>query len=259
MKYTFIFTFLLVFTFAHAQNNPTYSGKFESIDRLITQPSLYRNASGAPTKAYWQQRVDYAIKARMDEETNVLTGTETITYYNNSPDDLSYLWVQLDQNINNKENDGFNYLFNNISEEMSSLTMQRLLRPVDFPSGVIINSIKDSQGRELKYIVNNTMMRVNLQETLASNSSMTFTIQWAYSITDRSRYLLSREGYEYFPEDDNKVFLLGHWYPRVATYSDTEGWHTRQFQKLGEFQLEFGDYDVELTVPADHIVAGTGA
>ena len=259
MKYVFAFFSLLLVVSGYAQNNRTYEGKFETIDRLITSPSIYRNASGAPTKAYWQQRVDYSIKARIDEESNVLAGTETIKYYNNSPDDLSFLWVQLDQNINNKENDGFNYMFNNISSQVSSLTVQRLLRPVDFPSGVIINSIKDAQGRELRYIVNNTMMRVNLPEALASNSSMTFTREWAYSITDRSKYLLSREGYEYFPEDDNKVFLLGHWYPRVAVYSDTEGWHTKQFQKLGEFQLEFGDYEVELTVPADHIVAGTSA
>ena len=258
MKYVFALCSFLVFMSGYAQDNPTYTGKFESIDRLIAPPSPYRTASGAPGKAYWQQRADYKIKADLDEETNVLTGAETITYYNNSPDDLSFLWVQLEQNINNKENDGFNYIYDNIPDAVSSLTVQRLLRPVDFPSGVTIQSIKDDKGRDLNYIVNNTMMRVNLPESLPSGSAMTFSIEWKYSITDRSKYLLSREGYEYFPEDDNKVFLLGHWFPRMAVYNDTEGWQNKQFQKLGEFALEFGDYEVEVTVPADHLVAGTG-
>lgn len=258
MKYVFALFSFLIFVPGYAQDNPTYTGKFESIDRLIAPPSPYRTASGAPGKAYWQQRADYKIKADLDEETNVLTGAETITYYNNSPDDLSFLWVQLEQNINNKENDGFNYLYDNVPDVVSSLTVQRLLHPVDFPSGVTIQSIKDDKGRDLNYIENNTMMRVNLPEALPSGSAMTFSIKWTYSITDRSKYLLSREGYEYFPEDDNKVFLLGHWFPRMAVYNDTEGWQNKQFQKLGEFALEFGDYEVELTVPADHLVAGTG-
>lgn len=258
MKYVFVLCSFLVFASGYAQDNRTYTGKFESIDRLIAPPSPYRTASGAPGKAYWQQRADYKIKADLDEKTNVLTGAETITYYNNSPDDLSFLWIQLEQNINNKENDGFNYIYDNIPDAVSSLTVQRLLRPVDFPSGVTIQSIKDDKGRDLNYIINNTMMRVNLPKRLPSGSAMTFSIEWKYSITDRSKYLLSREGYEYFPEDDNKVFLLGHWFPRMAVYNDTEGWQNKQFQKLGEFALEFGDYEVELTVPADHLVAGTG-
>ncbi|GAB1857264.1 M1 family metallopeptidase [Flavobacteriaceae bacterium MHTCC 0001] len=224
----------------------------------MAPPNSYRSASGAPGKAYWQQRADYSIRATLDENNNVLSGDETITYYNNSPDDLNYLWVQLEQNVNRKGNEDFGSINNSLKDGINTRQMQFLTRAINFPAGYTINYIKDTNGKPIKSLVNNTMMKVLLDEPLKSGTSLTFSIGWSYHITDRSMFLLSREGYEYFPEDDNTVYLIAHWFPRMAVYNDTEGWQNQQFQKLGEFALEFGDYEVEITVPADHIIASTG-
>ncbi|MEP3836703.1 MAG: M1 family metallopeptidase [Algibacter sp.] len=242
----------------HAQTNP-WQGKFEPIDNMIAPPNSYRTASGAPGNAYWQQRANYKIKAVIDEANNILTGEESITYFNNSPDDLSYVWIQLEQNVNKKENEDFGNLRNRMRDSMTTRNMQFLTRAIDFPAGYSIKSVTDGNNQKLKTMVNNTMMKVKLNTILKSGESTKILISWSYPITDRSMYLLSREGYEYFPEDDNTVYLIAHWFPRMAVYNDTEGWQNQQFQKLGEFALEFGDYDVEITVPEDHIVASTGA
>ena len=243
---------------SYAQDLPPYTGKFDAIDRLLEPPSPYRTASGAPGSEYWQQRADYVIKAEIDEENNILTGQETITYYNNSPDELKILWVQLEQNVNRKGNEDFGDVAGGVQNNMNSLTMQRLVRPIDFPAGTDIEYVRDANGKDIPFIVNNTQMRVELPQPLKPGQNITFSVKWKNYITDRAKFRLSREGYEYFPKDDNKVFLLGHWFPRMAVYNDTEGWQNKQFLRLGEFALEFGNYEVELTVPADHIVAGTG-
>jgi hypothetical protein len=259
MRHFFTVILSLCFTvFVYAQNQP-YQGKFEPIDNMITAPNVYRSASGAPGKAYWQQRADYKIKAQLDEKNNILSGDETITYYNNSPDDLSYLWIQLEQNVNKKGNEDFGFAFGNVRDSMNTRHMQFLTRAIDFPAGYTIKYVKDTNGKAIKSLVNNTMMKVILDEPIKTGESLTFSIGWSYHITDRSMFLLSREGYEYFPEDDNTVYLIAHWFPRMAVYSDTEGWQNKQFNRLGEFALEFGDYDVEITVPADHLVAATGS
>ncbi len=255
-----LFSLLLTIVFSislMAQNQP-WQGKFEPIDNMITPPNVYRTASGAPSKAYWQQRANYKIKAELDEANNIMSGEETITYYNNSPDDLHYLWIQLEQNVNKKENEDFGYAFGGVRDSMNTRHMQFLTRAIDFPAGYTIKYIRDDAGKPIKSLVNNTMMKVLLDEPLESGESMSFSIGWSYHITDRSMYLLSREGYEYFPEDDNTVYLIAHWFPRMAVYSDSDGWQNKQFQKLGEFALEFGDYEVEITVPEDHVVASTG-
>ena len=259
-KNVFITLLLCVIGFSlFAQETPPYAGKFEAIDRLIEPSSPYRTASGAPGAEYWQQRADYKIKASIDEDNNILKGEETITYYNNSPDDLKFLWINLEQNVNRKDGTDFNYVYGGVRDSITSLQAQRILRAIDFPAGTEIISVKDEAGKDMPYREIRTLMRLDLDEPLQSGSQITFSIKWKNFITNRADYLLSREGYEYFPEDDNKVFLLGHWFPRMAVYNDTEGWQNKQFQKLGEFALEFGDYDVEITVPADHIVASTGA
>lgn len=255
---TFLFLVLTTLFSVHAQTNP-WQGKFEPIDNMITPPNTYRTASGAPGKAYWQQRADYKIKANLDEKNNTLFGEETITYFNNSPDDLNYLWIQLEQNVNKKENEDFGSINNRMKDSMSTRQMQFLTRAIDFPAGYSIQYVKDVNGKNIKTMVNNTMMKVKLNTVLKSGESTKISIAWSYPITDRSMYLLSREGYEYFPEDDNIVYLIAHWFPRMAVYNDTEGWQNQQFQKLGEFALEFGDYEVEITVPEDHIIASTGA
>ncbi|WP_299547103.1 M1 family metallopeptidase [Seonamhaeicola sp.] len=241
-----------------AQTQP-WQGKFEPIDNLIAPPNSYRTASGAPGKDYWQQRADYKIKAELDEKSNILSGEETITYFNNSPDDLSYVWIQLEQNVNKKGNEDFGSINNNMREGINARQMQFLTRAINFPAGYTIKYVKDGNGDNIRTLVNNTMMKVKLNTPLKSGASAVLNIGWSYHITDRSMFLLSREGYEYFPDDDNTVYLIAHWFPRMAVYNDTEGWQNQQFQKLGEFALEFGDYEVEITVPADHVVASTGA
>ena len=259
MRYLIILITLTFSIGAIAQDVPGYSGKFNAIDRLLEPPSPYRTASGAPGEDYyWQQRADYKIKASIDENTNELVGEETITYFNNSPHDLKFLWLNIEQNVNRKGNEDFGDVMGGVKDSISSLQMQYLVRPIDFPAGTDIQWIRDANGNDLDYIVNNTLLRINLPQLLMSGLNITFSIKWKNYITDRAKFLLSREGYEYFPEDDNKVFLLGHWFPRMAVYNDTEGWQNKQFRRLGEFALEFGDYEVELTVPEDHIVAGTG-
>jgi len=240
-----------------AQNQP-WQGKFEPIDNMITAPNSFRSASGAPGKAYWQQRADYKIKASLDEKNNIISGDETITYFNNSPDDLRYLWIQLEQNVNKKGSEDFGFAQGSVRDSMNTRQMQLLTRAVDFPAGYSIKYIKDQNGKTIQSFVNNTMMKVVLNTPLKSGESLIFSIGWSYPITDRSMFLLTREGYEYFPEDDNTAYLIAHWFPRLAVYNDTEGWQNKQFNRLGEFALEFGNYDVELTVPADHIVAATG-
>ncbi len=256
LSISIVLTLVLSLNF-YAQDQP-WRGKFEPIDNMIDQPNSFRSASGAPGKAYWQQRADYKIKVLLNEKTNTISGEETITYYNNSPDDLTYLWIQLEQNINNKGNEDFGSINNSMHEGMNTRQMQFLTRTIDFPAGYTIKYIKDATGNDIKSLVNNTMMKVLLNEPLKSGASLSFSIGWSYPITDRSMFLLSREGYEYFPDDDNTVYLIAHWFPRMAVYNDTEGWQNQQFQRLGEFALEFGNYDVDITVPADHIIAATG-
>lgn len=255
----FLFALSLLFFLPNisAQNQP-WKGKFEPIDNMIAPPNTYRTASGAPGKDYWQQRANYKIKVVLNEKNNTITGEETITYFNNSPDDLSYLWLQLEQNVNKKGNEDFGSFQNNVKDSISTRQMQFLTRAIDFPAGYSIKQVKDDVGSNMKTMVNNTMMKVKLNTVLKSGTSTSFSIAWSYPITDRSMYLLSREGYEYFPSDNNTVYLIAHWFPRMAVYNDTEGWQNQQFQKLGEFALEFGNYDVEITVPEDHIIASTG-
>jgi hypothetical protein len=258
MRLILAFLLTMLFSFNIHSQNKQWQGKFEPIDNLISPPNAFRAASGAPGKAYWQQRADYKIKVSLDEKNNTISGEEYITYYNNSPDDLNYLWIQLEQNVNKKGSEDFGSIGNNLADGINTRQMQFLTRAIDFPAGYNIKYIKDSNGNPIKSLVNNTMMKVLLNEPLKSGASLNFSIAWSYPITDRSMFMLSREGYEYFPEDGNTVYLIAHWFPRMAVYNDTEGWQNQQFNRLGEFALEFGDYEVEITVPEDHIVASTG-
>ena len=258
MKRIVTIVFLIFLTFNSYSQNQPWQGKFEPIDNMINQPNSFRAASGAPGKDYWQQRANYIIDVVLDEKNNTINGEETITYFNNSPDDLSYLWIQLEQNVNKKGSEDFGSVNNNITEGMSTRQMQFLTRAIDFPAGYTIKFIKDESGKAIKSLVNNTMMKVILNVPLKAGESLSFSIGWSYPITDRSMFLLSREGYEYFPEDDNTVYLIAHWFPRMAVYNDTEGWQNQQFNRLGEFALEFGNYEVNITVPEDHIIASTG-
>jgi hypothetical protein len=248
-------------TLATAQEQPTqpkWQGKFEQLDQMLPTPNEYRAPSGAPGSKYWQQRADYVIDAEIDEPNNTLIGKEAITYFNNSPEALRFVWLQLDQNVNKKENEDFGNLFGNMQDSISGLVMQYLTRPIEIAAGYTIKSVKDNAGNNLKVTVNNTMMKVDVPQTIQPGTSYVLNIEWSYPITDRGMFLLSREGYEHFPEDGNNVYLIAHWFPRMCAFDDYEGWQNKQFQRLGEFALEFGNYKVNITVPADHIIGSTG-
>lgn len=254
-----LFALSLLVSIANAQEPKKWQGKFEQLDQLLPTPNEYRTGSGAPGAKYWQQRADYIIDAEIDEPKNKLVGKETITYFNNSPETLKYLWLQLDQNVNKKENEDFGNYFGPMRDSLPTLYMQYIVRPIEFEAGYTIQSVTDKTGKNLPITINNTMMRIDLPAPIKSGESYTFSVAWSYPITDRSLFLLSREGFEHFPEDNNNVYLIAHWFPRMCQFDDFEGWQNKQFQRLGEFALEFGNYKINITVPADHIVASTGS
>lgn len=238
--------------------NSNHGNRFEQLDYLLQDPNEYRTASGAPGPKYWQQRADYDINVDINEEANVLTGSETVTYFNNSPDILTYIWLQVDENFHHPNSDN-NY--DKQSSMGSRLTHQQLLQmnPKEYLNGygVNITALTDATGRPLTYTVNQTMMRVEMPIPLKPGQKFVFKCNWNYKIPDKlTRY--GRGGYEYFAEDDNNLYSIAQWFPRLAVYSDFQGWQNMQFSGGAEFALTFGNYKVNITVPEDHIVAATG-
>lgn len=240
-----------------------FDDKFRQLDELLPTPNIYRTASGAPGHQYWQQRADYKIKAKLNDKNQTITASETVTYYNNSPDQLTYIWLQLDQNRFKNDSD---YKKTNIAsfkktdkggEKVTFNRYRTMVEGAKFNGGFDITKVTDQKGKKLNYVINKTMMRIDLPETLKSGSSFEFNIDWNYKIREQ-KVLGGRAGYEYFKEDDNYLYEVAQWFPRMAAYYDVYGWQHKQFLGRGEFTLEFGDYDVEITVPADHIVAATG-
>jgi len=262
MKHLFLILMALSCTFiAMAQTPNTDKSLFRQLGSELPTPNTYRTASGAPGESYWQQRADYDIKVEVDDNTQRLIGKETITYTNNSPHVLTYVWVQLDQNIVDPESDTYKTKTNTMSERT---TMTQLNAMIDnsFDGGFKLEYVRDIMGKDLKFTVNKTMMRVDLPTPLAAKGGkVVLNISWAYNINDRQNPALSgdsRGGYEFFPEDGNYLYTLAQWYPRMAVYDDYNGWQHKQFLGQGEFTLPFGNFTVAITVPADHIVASTG-
>ncbi len=255
-----LITLLSAAMLVNAQEKPSWQGKFEQLGTTLPTPNTYRTASGAPGEAYWQQKADYKIKVSLNEDKQTITGSETITYFNNSPDNLTYLWVQLDQNMRAKSSQTPKVASSSLRSDSiaGKILQQYVLYDYDYDGGFKLTAVKDAKGNDLSYVVNNTMMRINLPEALKPGGNVSFSIEWWYNINDRMS-MGGRGGYEYFPKDDNYLFTIAQWFPRMAVYSDVEGWQNKQFLGRGEFALVFGDYDVEITVPADHIVASTGA
>jgi hypothetical protein len=246
------------------QNNPgsNHGSKFEQLGSIMPSPNEYRTASGAPGPKYWQQQVDYDIKCELDEENLKLTGWEIITYHNNSPDVLTYLWLQLDENqhssVNNANYQNSNDTLRQATDRMIDAAIEKR---TDNGYGFNITKIVDALGKPLKYIINKTMMRVELPTALKPGQKFVFKIDWNYKIIDRRdffRFGGGRGGYEYFPEDGNHLFTMAQWYPRLCKYGDEIGWQNHQFTGRGEFTLSFGNFNVQMTVPADHVVGSTG-
>jgi hypothetical protein len=242
------------------QNNPgsNHGNKFEQLGTILPTPNEYRTASGAPGPKYWQQRCDYDIKCELDEANLKLTGSETITYFNNSPNTLTYLWLQMDENQHSTTKNA-NYQNSNVMPKQLNASIVDRLEEADTDNGYGFNIVKmtDALGKTLKYTVNKTMMRVELPTELKPGQKFAFNISWNYKISDRFKYG-GRGGYEYFPEDGNHLFTMAQWYPRLCVYSDFQGWQNHQFSGRGEFALTFGNFKVQMTVPADHMVGSTG-
>ena len=229
--------------------------KFAQLDQLLPTPNEYRNASGGPGHAYYQQKADYKIALTIDDKTQKLSGVETITYTNNSPDYLEFLWLQLDQNIYNQDSESKLIEVEKMEDFKSIGDVKKRLFYYD--GGFKIDAITSTSGQKMSYAINKTMLRINLSKPLAPHTSISFTVKWWYNINDRMA-VGGRSGYEYFEKDKNYLYTVAQFFPRMCVYSDVEGWQNKQFLGKGEFALPFGDYEVSITVPADHIVGATG-
>lgn len=265
MHIRLLFAFLLTACFAMAQapqSNPgsNHGNRFEQLGYLLQSPNEYRTASGAPGPKYWQQRADYDMSVELDETNLRLTGTETITYFNNSPDVLTYLWMQVDGNIHDPNSDNLRNGRSKMDAQMSNTQLSRLepwRGAAEQGLGVKITKLTDAAGNALKYTINQTMMRIDLPVSLKPGQKFVFKLDWNYKIPDRGVWG-SRGGFEFFPEDGNSVFTMSQFYPRLAVYSDFQGWQNTQFTGGAEFALTFGNFKVRMTVPGDFVIAATG-
>ena len=258
------------------QTKGDFVDKFRQLEEVLPTPNDYRNAAGEPGKEYWQQQVDYKIDVTLDEKKRRLSASQTVTYTNNSPYRLKYLWVQLEQDrfkadsvaersapFGDSSRRGFRTELPK-GDKPAKLSMAELRRNQfydDVEIGYTLTNIVDANGEPLDYIINGAQMRIDLPTAIESGESFEYSLNYAYNILEENA-VVARSGYEHFPDDarkgGNDIFLLAQWFPRVAAYSDYEAWHNKEFLGRGEFTLEFGDYDVKITVPADHIVASTG-
>ncbi len=259
----------LVVVSAMAQDHPH---KFGQMKQEFATPNNTRTASGAPGHEYWQQEADYTMNILLDDEHQRIYGDEVITYSNNSPDVLNYLWVQLDQNMMAPDSDtkkistgglaGGYYGRQgggNAPQGATRISMQQLTRLFhEFDGGFKLDYVRDLKGKDLQVTVNKTMMRVDLDQPLRPGAKFAFTIKWWYNINDRMKDGGGRSGMEYFPEENNYIYTIAQFYPRMAVYNEVEGWQNKQFLGSGEFTLPFGNFQVNLTVPADHVVGATG-
>jgi len=258
------FTGLAVFAQQPATTQYNANTRFEQMGTELPTPNTYRTASGAPGKDYWQQKADYDIKVELDDVNQRIIGTEVITYTNKSPDELRYIWLQLDQNMFEKTS--INAMTKTGSIENNQMSFSAI-QGINSPSavratitgnkeyGYKITVVKDAKtGADLVYTINNTMMRVEVPVPLKTGQSYSFRVDWNYNINE----YYGRAGLEYFPKDGNSNYFIAHWFPRMAVYDDVNGWQHKQFIGQGEFTLPFGDYKVEITVPNDHIVGATG-
>jgi hypothetical protein len=263
MKTTVYFLSLLASVQLIAQETPKKepghndTNKFSQMYDLMATPNMYRTASGAPGPAYYQQQADYKMDIELDDKNTKLYGTETITYHNNSPENLEYLWLQLDQNQRAK---------NSASPLTDSQKMDAAYPPDNFTrrfmeepfdGGFNIEYVKDAKGKPMDYTINQTMMRINLATPLKAGDKISFSIKWWYNINNY-RQIGGRSGYEHFEKDNNNLYVTAQFYPRMAVYNDVEGWQNMQFWGAGEFALPFGNFEVNITVPADHIMEATG-
>lgn len=249
MKQLILFSFLLSSFSTFAQH------KFAQLGTDLPTPNVYRTASGAPGHEYYQQQADYEMDIHLDDANQKITGKERVTYTNNSPDALHYLWVQLDQNMRAKDSDTKKIATMSLDEGTSFNELKRLHN--EFDGGFKLEAVTDDQGNALPYTVVKTMMRIDLPSPLKTGESFSFRINYWYNINNRQE-IGGRSGFEYFEDEDNYLYTIAQFYPRMCVYNEVEGWQNKQFLGRGEFTLPFGNYTVNITVPDDHVVASTG-
>ncbi len=243
---------------ALAHDPPGYDqDPFRQLEEILPTPNAQRAASGAPAEAYWQQRADYRIEVALDEQKQRLDGSLVLTYHNRSPLALSYIWIQLDQNRFARGAEGHQSDEAPPFDDFGYRDLKHALARESFDGGFKIGSVAGGDGQPLDHTIVRTMMRVDLGQPLAPKAKTEIRIEWSHNVTD-SKSIWARGGAEYFEKDKNRIFEIAQWYPRAAAYTDVNGWQHKQFLGRGEFTLEFGDFDVSITAPADHIVAATG-
>lgn len=262
MKHLFTLTAIvmgLLFSFPVAAQwtEQNHAERFEQLGTMLRSPNVYRTASGAPGHMYWQQKADHEIEVELNDENQSIKGWQKITYYNNSPDPLKYLWIQLDQNERAADSNTPKIAESSINPRMNLKQLENILWH-DQDLGFKILSVKDLSGTDIPVTIVKTMMRVDLPQALQPGEQTEFTIDWTFNIHDRMSFIGGRPGYEYFEKDGNYLYTMAEWFPRMAVYSDFEGWQHKEFVGRGEFALTFGDYKVKITVPADHMVGSTG-
>ena len=240
--------------FYSAQNPNLNYNKFKQLKEEMATPNVYRTAGGAPGHAYYQNEADYVMSITLNDQQQKITGSETITYHNNSQDKLEYLWLQLDQNKRAQNSDSYKIQTGSI-KSLNTRSIKNM--EPEFEGGFNITSVTKKDGSKQAYTIHKTMMRINLEKPLLPGASYTFNIDWWYNINNRME-IGGRSGYEYFEKDDNYLYTIAQFFPRMCVYNDTEGWQNKQFLGSGEFTLPFGDYDVKIAVPTDHVVAATG-
>ena len=255
MKKTVTLIFIMATLQTFAQD---WKGKFEQLGEMLPTPNSYRSSSGAPGPSYWQQRADYVISTEVNDQTQVLTGSETITYYNNAPEPLQFLWLQLDQNLYAKGSMTSMTSTSSVRDSVPAKFFAAASGAIDYEGGYKIASVKEvTTKKDLSYLINYTMMRIDLPLPLKTGEKFVFSVEWSFHINDRM-VVQGRGGMEFFPEDGNYSYTLAQWFPRMCVFDDYEGWQNKQFLGAGEFALTFGNYRVRITVPSDHIVGATG-
>ncbi len=257
---TILTCLFLSFALVQAQERPHHGHSFEQLGSLLPDPNEYRAMDGSPGPHYWQQRCDYDIECTLDTDKQRLDGKETITYYNQSPQTLRYLWLQLDENEHAADNYHHHASPSNLQEVMGHESIRRLAPWEELSKyGHKLQSVTDAAGKALKYTVSTTMMRIDLPKPLEPGQQFTFHIAWHYYLIDRMKHVtFGRGGYEYFEDDENYLYTITQWYPRLCVFSDFEGWQSNQFTGRGEFALTFGNFKVKMTLPNDFMVGSTG-
>ena len=246
LKLIFILTFLITVSITvFSQNKSKYNPSAVFDPEFDAQPgTFYRSGSGAPGPGYWANRADYKISATLDDEKHLVKGNDEITYTNNSPDNLSYVWLQLDQNR-------FKH------DSRSALTSPPNNEPNKFNGGFDIASVMiDNNGKAIKadYIINDTRMQIRLNNPIKANGGkLKIYIDYSFNVAPQG---LGRSGF--MDSKNGNVYDIAQWYPRMAVYDDIIGWNILPFLGSGEFYLDYGDYDYKITVPWYMIVAGAG-